>query len=305
MIPLALVTGFLGSGKTTLLKRLIEHYRDRPVAWLVNDFGQVDIDGQLLDLPPDRLAAVPGGSIFCRCLVGEFIEHLQTLSAHDRITGAPRAGVIVETSGVADPRAVGRMLAETRLDRVYRLAGIVAVVDPASFLKLLPALPAVAAQIEAAGTAIINRIDLCDEDDVEAAEQAVREINPSARVLRARFCEVELDILAEPSPPAVSGQYAPCRDPNYLTEACLVQRPVAPELLRRVLEDAAGSLYRAKGFVPTTAGTMYADLSAGRLKLQPAERDVRLGTLVLIFPPSAQPVACDLAARLQAAAPPA
>ncbi len=300
MIPLALVTGFLGSGKTTLLKRLIDRYRGHPVAWLVNEFGQVDIDGQLLRLPADRLVAVPGGSIFCRCLVGEFIEHLQTLAGLDLATGSPRAGVVVEASGVADPRVIARMLAETRLDRVFRLVGIVAVVDPANFLKLLPALPAIAAQVQAAGTTILNRIDLCDARAVEAAEQAVRQINPSARVLRARYCAVDLDILAETPPGHADGQYAPCRDPDCLTDTCVVRRPIDPQALRAALQEAAGQLYRAKGFVPTATDTVYVDLAAGRLELQPAERQVEVGTLVLIFPPAAQAAVRDLVARLQA-----
>ena len=80
MIPVALVTGFLGSGKTTLLRRVIATHRDRRLAYLVNEFAPVDVDGRLLAAEGAPVVALPGGSIFCQCLVGSFIEQLRGIA---------------------------------------------------------------------------------------------------------------------------------------------------------------------------------------------------------------------------------
>ncbi|MBL7076600.1 MAG: hypothetical protein ISS31_03920, partial [Kiritimatiellae bacterium] len=137
MIPLALVTGFLGCGKTSFLKHTVARYRDRRIVYLVNEFSPLDVDGALVESEDADVVAIPGGSIFCKCLVTEFIGQLQRIARE-----YPDAeGVIIEASGMANPAVVGTMLHETKLDAIYELATVVAVVDPGSFLKLRHTLP--------------------------------------------------------------------------------------------------------------------------------------------------------------------
>jgi G3E family GTPase len=81
VIPLSLVTGFLGGGKTTLLQRLIEQSDGRRLAYIVNELADADVDGQLLALGEEKIVSIPGGSIFCRCLSGEFLRILESLPA--------------------------------------------------------------------------------------------------------------------------------------------------------------------------------------------------------------------------------
>ncbi len=144
-IPLSLVTGFLGSGKTTFLKHTARRLAGRRIVYLVNEFSALDVDTQSLrQISPDVIA-IPGGSIFCKCLVGDFI---QTLSRVPQRFGSSQPGsadtiegLIVEASGIANPKVVADMLRETKLDAVYSLASVVAIVDPGSFGKLLVTLP--------------------------------------------------------------------------------------------------------------------------------------------------------------------
>ena len=121
MIPLSLVTGFLGGGKTTLLQRLIERNQGRRLAYIVNEFAEADVDGQLLELGEDQVVSIPGGSIFCRCLSGEFLRILQEIPGRFDTPDSPLEGVVIEASGIADPKVTESMLEETRLDRVYEL----------------------------------------------------------------------------------------------------------------------------------------------------------------------------------------
>lgn len=173
-IPTALVCGFLGSGKTTLLRHLARRLAGRRIAFLVNEISSRDIDAALLEEVAGEVTAVPGGSIFCRCLVSRFIEELRALAERQ----PPFEGLVVEASGVADPRVVHRMLAETRLDARYRLACVAAVVDPGQFLKLVRTLPNIRAQVEAADIVLINKADLYPEETLRAAEEEILRIRP-------------------------------------------------------------------------------------------------------------------------------
>lgn len=268
MIPIGLVTGFLGSGKTTLLRRVIERHRDRRIVYLVNEFGSVDIDGKVLALPPDRLVTIPGGSIFCRCLAGEFVHVLQQVAR--ALNGAAPEGVVVEASGMADPKVARQMLQETRLDVTYTLRQVVAVVDPGNFLKLLHTLPNITAQIEACTIALVNKADLYREDEIAAAEAHIRRINPQAGIRRTQYARTDIDLFAPTLDRTLHGQYAACADPNYLTRTLAFAAPVDPDRLIAALAALHSVLYRAKGFVPTPAGTLYVDLSSASLTTTPA-----------------------------------
>ncbi len=305
MIPLSLITGFLGSGKTTLLRRLIERYRGRPMVWLVNEFGQVDVDGQLLELPPGELVSIPGGSIFCRCLVGEFVRVLREVAGTSAPGAGSPAGVVVEASGIADPKVVGQMLAETRLDAYYELQRIVTVIDPGSFPALLETLPNIVAQVEAADLAIINKVDLHDEQRIAEVEQEVRRINPSAELVRAVQCDVDFGVFTSASAGearrSLAGQYAACADPNYVTRTIVFDRPIDAERLLVELRALQPHIYRAKGFVPTSGGILYVDVSASGVDCRPAGEATAGGRLVVIAAPAVQTRVDALVRMLQCA----
>lgn len=283
MIPLALVTGFLGSGKTSLLRHVAARQRDRRLVFLVNEFAGIDIDGRLLDLPPDRLVAVPGGSIFCRCLVSDFIRHLRAIAARPGV-----AGVVVEASGVADPRVVARMLAETTLDRAYRLAALVTLVDPGSFDDLLETLPSIRTQVEAASLILINKTDLFDAAQLAATEARARALNPHAALVHAVHGRVDADLLgAAAAPPGPAGEYAPCADPNYGRMTLTPADTIDLAGLRAALAGLGPDLYRLKGFVRATDGRVrYVDAARARVQTAPAPPDAR-PALVCIFRPAA------------------
>lgn len=262
MIPLALVTGFLGTGKTTLLRQLVTRYAQRRVAYLVNEFAPSDVDGRLLDLPPDRLVSVVGGSIFCRCLVSEFIRHLHKLAS---LPGRAPAGVVIEASGMSDPRVIRRMLTETQLDRKFALRSVVAVVSPDSFADLLETLPALTAQVAASDVVLVNKADLHTAAECAEVEAAVRAIQPAARVLCCTRADVDLDVF---SPEALhapnsnsAGDYAPCTDPHFARSICTGARATDEASLFATLTALRPLVYRVKGFVRVGALQYYADVS--------------------------------------------
>lgn len=284
MIPVALVTGFLGSGKTTFLQNVVTRHRDRQLVYLVNEFSTVDIDGQALELPPDQLVTIPGGSIFCRCLVTEFIGHLQAIA--DRADDAAD-GVVIEASGVADPKVIQNMLAETRLDRRFQLATIVTVIDPDTFGDLLETLPNIRAQVEAADIAIINKVDQHDETALQATQCAVREINPATRIERATYCNVDVDLFDAASPREMTGEYALCADPNYGRMTVTPADDIDLPQLAAALEPLKSVAYRMKGFVRCNGRVHHLDVSRSGVVLRPTSQVDAPIELVCIYPPDA------------------
>jgi G3E family GTPase len=303
MIPLSLITGFLGSGKTTLLKRIAGR---RPKAGrlvvLVNEFSPLDVDGELVRrIAPDAVA-IPGGSIFCRCLVTQFVQVLREIPS--RFGGDEAiAGVVIEASGIADPRVVGDMLAETKLDEVYRLASIVCVVDPGTVCKLLATLPNIRSQIESAGVVVINKTDVYPPEQVDAAEQAVRGINPSTGMVRTSYCAADVELFEAVTTGELHGQYAPCADPNYEHHLLPFPEPVELASLTSELEALGDELYRAKGFVPTERGLVYVDASASGVDIEPraAGSEGLAPALAVIAARGSSPRVANLGDRCRAA----
>ncbi len=303
MIPLTLITGFLGSGKTTLLRRIIEANRGRKLAYLVNEFSALDVDARRLADTGGNITCLPGGSIFCQCLVTSFINQLRDIAElHDR-PDAPLKGLVIEASGISDPRAVGRMLEETGLDAAYGLARVMCMIDPGTFPKLLATLPNVSAQVAAADLAIINKTDLYDETTIEQTAEAVLAIQPTIRIVLARYAAVDV----EPATirPDVTGGYAPCRDTHYDTLIHTSDRAV--DLNRLVTESIAllDGAYRLKGFVWTGRNVHAVDWSpSSQLAVDLVPGQQRRTELTAIFPPHMRGRMELLFSRLDALPPP-
>jgi G3E family GTPase len=311
VIPLSLVTGFLGSGKTTLLQRLIEANQRRRLAYIVNEFAEADVDGRLLEIGEDQVVSIPGGSIFCRCLSGEFLGILQALPGGFDDPEHPLEGVVIEASGIADPKVTAKMLEETRLDRVYELRTIVSVIDPGTFLKLIHTLPNVISQVEACDVALVNKTDLHEEAVLRQVEQEIGRINPRAKIIRSTYCRSKIEILAASTRPPLAGEYALCRDPNYQSFTVHVGEPLDLGPLLAELHRIKDHVHRVKGFVPVSEGMVYVDVAAGRVShreapvsAEPEDREepVAAGTLVFVFDPRAGDLVEGSIARLRASA---
>lgn len=271
MIPLVLTTGFLGSGKTTLLRHIAEQESDLKLVFLVNEFSQHDVDAKLLDAEGLDTVTIAGGSIFCRCRLTDFIHQLEIIPGLFGAPEAPVAAVVVEASGIADPMVVQRMLAETRLDRIYRLSAVVTVVDPKSFLKLMHTLPNILTQVKAADWVILNKTDLCTPAEVRATEAEIGRIHPGARLIETSFCEADLDLFGAAGERSLAGEYAKCVDPSYASLTVRFRGPVDLETLEAALRRTGDAVFRAKGFAATPGGTFYVDYSAAGFRSEPRD----------------------------------
>ena len=265
-IPLCLITGFLGCGKTTFLKHLIQENRDRRYLYLINDFSVLDVDAQLLAEGGDGIISVPGGSIFCKCLVTEFVGQLKKISELD--ADNPIEGVIIEASGMANPRVIGTMLKETRLDAEYELCTVLSVVEPNSLRKLLCTLPNIRAQIEASDAILLNKTDLYEEPELAECEASIRAINDSAPIRRTQFGDVEIDLWGGVSAALeLDGEYAKCRDPLYDTFTTEHAERLDLDQLKEELLAREEDLLRVKGYLRSENGAVYLCYSKAGLRV--------------------------------------
>jgi G3E family GTPase len=187
-IPTTVLTGFLGAGKTTLLNRILAERRAGRVAVVVNEFGDVGIDGQLTMSTAETVIEINNGCICCK-VRGDLVVALGDLLA----SGLAFDRVVIETSGLADPAPVIQSFV---LDEVLRarfaLDAIVTVVD-VRHLPIQLVHDEAREQIAFADVAVLNKIDLEPPSQVDAAETEIRRLNPLARIHRTQDCALPLD----------------------------------------------------------------------------------------------------------------
>lgn len=185
-----LLSGFLGSGKTTLLKHLLEtHPEGERIAVLMNEFGKAGVDGDVVRKNGLEIIEISRGSIFCACAKGDFLRGLYTILKDYRPTI-----LLVEASGVADTTDMKKDLSHGMLHDYYQMAGNICVIDAVHFEDWLDIFNAVIRQTEAATDLVINKTDLVTDEAVDALEAHLRQINPTARVVRASFGNVPWEI---------------------------------------------------------------------------------------------------------------
>ncbi len=262
--PVTLVSGPLGSGKTTLLRHLLETV-DFRLAIVMNEFGEIGIDGRVLAGRNVRMTELDGGCVCCS-LLGEFeaaVDEILEVVAPDWI--------VVETTGVAEPDALAFDIQE-ELPRL-RLDGVVVVMDADVMLAFPEIGHTGRMQVEAADLILLNKVDLVGEADLPELETGLRELNGRAAVLRTERCRVDPEVLFGLE--AESRIRAPQHRHQSEFESFAL-RPSGP-LDRTRFEAFADSLdadvFRAKGFVRFAEGGFLFNFVAGRWELEPFESD--------------------------------
>ena len=195
-IPVTVLTGYLGAGKTTLLNRILSEEHGKKYAVIVNEFGEVGIDNDLIVGADEEVFEMNNGCVCCT-VRGDLIRVLAGLMKRK----GKFDGIIVETTGLADPAPVAQTFfvdddvrARTELDSVTT------VVDAKHLPLRLKDSKEAAEQIAFADQIILNKTDLVTEAELAEVEKAIRTLNPMAPIRRAQRSNVPLD--------AILGQHA-------------------------------------------------------------------------------------------------
>lgn len=185
-IPVTVLTGFLGAGKTSLLNRLIAEPGFADTAVVVNEFGDVGIDADLVETADARAFAMTTGCLCCTASGDIRLTLLRLAEEAATGRGPAFARLVIETTGLADPAPVlhALMTSDLVIDR-YALNGVVTVVDAVAGAETLARFAEARRQVAVADCVVLSKIDLAPEAGVDALRAHLRALAPNARVLDA------------------------------------------------------------------------------------------------------------------------
>jgi G3E family GTPase len=187
-IPVTVLTGYLGAGKTTLLNRILSEAHGKRYAVIVNEFGEIGIDGDLVVGVDEEVFAMNNGCLCCS-VRGDLIRIIGGLMKR----AGSFDGILIETTGLADPAPVAQtFLADDEVRERTALDSIVTVVDARHIEARLGDSDEAEEQVAFADTILLNKTDLVDATDLAVVEARIRSINPMARLLRTQRCDVDL-----------------------------------------------------------------------------------------------------------------
>ncbi len=189
-MPVTIITGFLGSGKTTLLNEILQNKQNLKVAVLVNEFGDINIDSQLLVSTDDDMVELNNGCICCTINDGLVDAVYRVLEREDRVDY-----MVVETTGVADPLPIMLTFLGTELRDFTNLDSILTVVDAESFDAEHFQSEAALKQITYGDIVILNKTDLATPEKLQELENFVHDVKDSPRILQTTHGKVALPLI--------------------------------------------------------------------------------------------------------------
>jgi G3E family GTPase len=193
-VPVTLLVGFLGSGKTTLANRILTEHHDQRIAVIVNEFGDVGIDGRLIVGVEDNIVELSNGCLCCT-VQGDLADTLRQLLERRRQTVAaqPFERIVIEASGLASPGPVLQgMLVDPSLNVHVRVDGVITMAHAKHIVQQLADNPEASEQVAYADHIILNHCDQCEGDALAAAEAVLHACNPHADLERATRAEVDV-----------------------------------------------------------------------------------------------------------------
>ena len=192
-IPVTVLTGYLGAGKTTLLNRILSEQHGKRYAVIVNEFGEIGIDNDLVVGADEEVFEMNNGCVCCT-VRGDLIRILEGLMKRRGKFDA----VIVETTGLADPAPVAQtFFVDQDVQDAARLDAIVTVADAKWLGDRLKDAPEAKNQIAFADVIVLNKVDTVEPAKLREVEARIRAINPYAKLHKAERCAVPLDAVLE------------------------------------------------------------------------------------------------------------
>jgi len=246
-VAVDILTGFLGSGKTTLLRHVLEHgLQGKPVAVVMNEIGEVGIDGKVITglSAVEKMVELASGCICCSIDDYKFDLAIQEIidTAHPHL-------IIIESTGLADPEPLAYRVKNAGLG----LDAIITVVDAANVERHLREADVARAQLEAADFLVVNKLDLVDEASLARVERRLAKTNPRAERFRTVRGAIDSDVLFATGVATYRERARTVSDhlhadgiASFLYRS---RRPLRQEAFERLLDRLPADILRAKGIV--------------------------------------------------------
>lgn len=266
-IDVWMLTGYLGSGKTTVLNAMLtgSYFAGKKTALVINEFGKMGIDGQLVKPGDYQKYEINKGSIFCVCTKTDFIRIFQEI-------GQQRPDVvIIEATGVAETSDIEQFLYDSTLASGFQIRANLCIVDGQYFIQTAAFLKAAVAQVKWADGLIVNKYDLITEQGLTELRQVLTELNPTARQVVTEFGKVEADFLKSLTHQRQEGELCECPPQNipsiYMMSDAIVDR----QLFFQTLETLKDRILRLKGDVCFKESSAFVEIAGGQINEQPAK----------------------------------
>jgi G3E family GTPase len=269
-VPITILTGFLGAGKTTLLNRILTGNHGLRVGVLVNDFGSINIDAELIVGVDNNMISLSNGCVCCQ-IRDDLIESVTALLARPEAIEY----ILLEASGVADPGGIFVTFSDPNLRDRIRLDSVTCVVDADQVFahpEYPPLMDLKLRQVGFADVLILNKVDLAGPEQVEKVRAWLDDHFNRLRIVETNYCEVPYEILLgvgrfDPARAGLNLRIVEhnCTDPTchddhhehdhskvFSTWSYQTDQPLALEALREIMRKLPGNVYRAKGVVYTS-----------------------------------------------------
>ena len=262
--PITLINGPLGSGKTTLLRHILA-VQPGKIAIVMNEFGEIAIDTKVIEGKNVRIAELGGGCVCCS-LLGEF-----EAAVNEIIEKISPERIVVETTGLAEPEAlvfnIQEALPQCRLD------GVVSVIDADMFIRFPELGHTTRLQIEGADILLLNKIDLIELGQIEPLETKLRQINPTAAIVRTERCRIDPQLLFGIGRERKIARLDHVHEHELESFGFTSNKTFSRNCFEDFVSSLPGSVVRAKGFICFADGAQLFNFVAGRWELEPFEAD--------------------------------
>lgn len=277
-IPVSVIGGYLGSGKTTLINQLLRNADGRKLAVLVNEFGALPIDADLIEAQSDTMISISGGCVCCSYgndLIQALLEISKLESAPDHI--------LIESSGVALPGAIA---ASVSINGNFEIAGIITVVDSELILEQASNEyigDTIERQLGDSDIVLLNKCDLVDEVHLAYLESWLVEKALYATAVRVTYASLPNSIVLQDYVRDTRKQNISFNSHTNIFESQVIEfsKEYDANIVAQKLADPEFNLLRSKGFVPTPSGLQAIQTVGRRWSVTDAPPDAKPGVVVI------------------------